>query len=481
MAAISQHDYGLLFLNLINILPLSTMLSKPTFFAFIIVAFEALFILQQWRHTIFHFLLLSYFFFAIKTYFLKSKQPRPVYLVDFSCYKPPSKCKVPFSSFIHHASMIEAFDTESVEFMAKTLVSSGLSQETYLPPALHCIPPKTHDRESINEAQMVLFPVMDELLSKTKLSPHDIDILIVNCSGFCPSPSLSSIIINKYSMKSDIKSYNLSGMGCSAGTIGVDLAQNLLKTHENKTAIVLSTEILSTGWYSGIEKPKLILNCVFRMGGAGILLSNKKQAENTSKYKLIHSLRTQRAYDDTAYYAVYREEDSRGILGVTFNKDLLQAVSETLRSHITLLGSQILPFTEQFFHVISILRKKLIDKSAEIYTPRFKTVVQHFCLPSSGKPLIREVAKGLNLNGRNIEPALMTLHRFGNQSSSSWWYELGYMEGKWRVKKGDKIWVLGLGTGIKCCSLVLECLRPIVEDDKESPWSCCIQQYPIQV
>ncbi|TYI53501.1 hypothetical protein E1A91_D11G009000v1 [Gossypium mustelinum] len=282
-------------------------------------------------------------------------------------------------------------------------------------------------------------------------------------------------------MKSDIKSYNLSGMGCSAGTIGVDLAQNLLKTHENKTAIVLSTEILSTGWYSGIEKPKLILNCVFRMGGAGILLSNKKQAENTSKYKLIHSLRTQRAYDDTAYYAVYREEDSRGILGVTFNKDLLQAVSETLRSHITLLGSQILPFTEQFFHVISILRKKLIDKSAEIYTPRFKTVVQHFCLPSSGKPLIREVAKGLNLNGRNIEPALMTLHRFGNQSSSSWWYELGYMEGKWRVKKGDKIWVLGLGTGIKCCSLVLECLRPIVEDDKESPWSCCIQQYPIQV
>ena len=81
-------------------------------------------------------------------------------------------------------------------------------------------------------------------------------------------------------------------MGCSAGAIGIDLAQNLLKTHKNSNAIVLSTEILSTGWYSGHEKPKLLLNCAFRMGSAGILLTNKKEARNTSKYKLLRSLRT---------------------------------------------------------------------------------------------------------------------------------------------------------------------------------------------
>ena len=71
-------------------------------------------------------------------------------------------------------------------------------------------------------------------------------------------------------------------------------------------------------------------------------------------------------------------------------------------------------------------------------------------MPTSGRPLIREVAKGLKLNERDVDAALMTLHRFGNQSSSSWWYELAYMEGKERVKKGDKIWLLGLGTGLKC-------------------------------
>ncbi|OMO85931.1 FAE1/Type III polyketide synthase-like protein [Corchorus capsularis] len=322
---------------------------------------------------------------------------------------------------------------------------------------------------------------MDDLLSKTKLSPQEIDILIVNCSGFCPSPSLSSIIINKYSMRSDVKSYNLSGMGCSAGAIAIDLAQNILKTYKNSNAIVLSTEILSTGWYSGHEKPKLLLNAVFRMGSAAILLTNKKEAKTSSKYKLLHSLRTQRAFDDKAYFAAFREEDGNGKLGVTFKKDLLQAVGETLKSHITILGGKIFPLTKKLWYVISIIRRKFVDKSAEIYTPSFKTEIQHFCLPTSGKQLINEVAKGLKLNGKDMEPALMTLHRFGNQSSSSWWYELGYMEGKERVKKGDKVWLLGLGTGLKCCSLVWECLRDIVGESERGPWNDCIHRYPVDI
>ncbi|OMO85932.1 FAE1/Type III polyketide synthase-like protein [Corchorus capsularis] len=369
--------------------------------------------------------------------------------------------------------------------MAKVLFSSGLSEETYLPPALHSIPPKTHHQESIKEAEMVLFPIIDDLLSKTKLSPQEIDILIVNCSGFCPSPSLSSIIINKYSMRSGIKSFNLSGMGCSAGAIAIDLAQNLLKTNKNSYAIVLSTEILSSGWYSGQEKSMLLLNCLFRMGSAAILLTNKKEAKTSSKYKLFHSLRTQRAFVDKAYFAAIREEDSCGKLGVTFKKDVLQAVSETLKSHITILGSQILPFSEKLRHVVSKFSKKFNFnyKSGEIiYMPSFKTVIQHFCLPTSGQALIKEIAKGLKFDERDMEAALMTLHRFGNQSSSSLWYELAYMEAKEKVKKGDKVWLLGLGTGPKCNSTVWECLRPIIGESKNNnnPWGDCIHMYPLQ-
>lgn len=56
-----------------------------------------------------------------------------------------------------------------------------------------------------------------------------VDILIVNCSLFNPTPSLSAMIVNHFKMKSSVVSYNLSGMGCSAGVISISLAKELLQ------------------------------------------------------------------------------------------------------------------------------------------------------------------------------------------------------------------------------------------------------------
>ena len=56
-----------------------------------------------------------------------------------------------------------------------------------------------------------------------------IDILVVNCSLFNPTPSLSAMIINHFKMRSNIVSYNLAGMGCSAGVIAINLAKELLQ------------------------------------------------------------------------------------------------------------------------------------------------------------------------------------------------------------------------------------------------------------
>ena len=160
-------------------------------------------------------------------------------------------------------------------------------------------------------------------------------------------------------MRSDIKSYTLSGMGCSASALAIDMAQNLLKIHRNSHAIVLSTEILSNGFYSGNDRSKLLLNCLFRTGSAAILLSNTKEAKEYSKYKLLRTLRTQRAFEDKAYHSAFREEDSEGKLGFTLKRDLLQVAGETLKSNITVLGSSMLPLSEKVWHGVSIFWKKI--------------------------------------------------------------------------------------------------------------------------
>ncbi|KAF3621327.1 putative alpha-L-fucosidase 1-like [Capsicum annuum] len=335
----------------------------------------------------------------------------------------------------------------------------------------------------MSEVHMVLFPVFEDLLVKTNRTPPDIDVLIVNCSRFCPVPSLSSIFVNKYGMRQGIKNYTISGMGCSASALAIDMAKNILKSHKNSVAVVLSTEILPTGWYPGKEPSMLVINCLFRMGATGILISNKKEAKNTAKYELLNTLRTQRAFNDKGYFSAYLEEDSDGFTGVKLKRNLLEEAGETLRSNIAVLGSQILPFTEKILYGVSILKKKLADKKSttEMYVPNFKSVIQHFCLPTSGKPVIKEVGKELNLGESDMEPALMTLHRFGNQSSSSLWYELAYLEPKERVKKGDKVWQLGMGSGPKCISLVWECIRPLSGEAQRGPWTETIDRYPLNM
>lgn len=59
--------------------------------------------------------------------------------------------------------------------------------------------------------------------------PLQIDILVVNCSVFSPTPSLSAAVVNHFRLKPTVITYNLSGMGCSAGLLSIALVRDLLQ------------------------------------------------------------------------------------------------------------------------------------------------------------------------------------------------------------------------------------------------------------
>lgn len=422
---------------------------------------------------------------AVLLFFLSgvywASRPTPVYLVDFACYKPEEDRKIANEAFTKMSEESGFFEPEMLNFQKRIASRSGLGDETYLPKGITARPPQLNMKEARSEAELVMFGALDSLFARTGVRPQEISILIVNCSLFNPTPSLSSMIVNHYQLRPDIMSFNLGGMGCSAGVISIDLARQLLKANPNSYAVVLSMENITLNWYSGNERSMLLCNCIFRMGGAAMLLSNKRTDRKRAKYELAHTVRTHKGADDKCFNCAYQREDDKGIVGVSLARELMAVAGDALKTNITTLGPLVLPFSEQLMFFLTLVKRKALKMKVKPYIPDFKLAFEHFCIHAGGRAVLDEIEKNLNLTEEHMEPSRMTLHRFGNTSSSSLWYELSYAEAKGRVSKGDRVWQIAFGSGFKCNSAVWRALKSIPAGCEGNPWADCIDKYPVKV
>lgn len=114
------------------------------------------------------------------------------------------------------------------------------------------------------------------------------------------------------------------------------------------------------------------------------------------------------------------------------------------------------------------------------YVPDFKLAFEHFCVHVGGKAVLDEMEEKVQLSEWHMEPS-MTLYRFGNTSSSSSWYELAYSEAEGRIRKGDRIWQVGFGSGFKWNSAVWRALRTIKPEQEKNRWTDEIDDFPVHV
>jgi len=219
------------------------------------------------------------------------------------------------------------------------------------------------------------------------------------------------------------------------------------------------------------------------LGGAAVLLSNKKAEKHRAKYRLLHLVRTHKGSEDKAFNAVTHEEDAEGRLGISLSKELMVIAGDALKSNITALGPLVLPVSEMVRFAYNFIARKILgSKKIKPYVPNFNQVFDHFCVHAGGRAVIDELQTGLRLSEGQVEASRMALYRFGNTSSSSIWYELSYIEAKGRMKRGDRAWQIAFGSGFKCNSAVWQCNRDIkVKTDGYGAWSDCIDRYPIYV
>ncbi|CAK7345844.1 unnamed protein product [Dovyalis caffra] len=367
--------------------------------------------------------------------------------------------------FVELAKKSGKFNDAAIEFQHRALKNSGIGDETYMPRVVFQPGHKITLKDGREEAAMVMFGAVDDLLAATKIRPKDIKILIVNCGILNTTPSLSSMVINHYKLSHSIQSFNIGGMGCAAGIIAIDLAKDLLNAYPGSYALVVSTEVVSHTWYGGSNTDMLLPNCFFRMGAAAMLLSSRRLDRWRSKYELKQLVRTHKGMDNRSFKSIRLNEDAEGKQGLLVSKDLVEVGGHALKANITTLGPLVLPVSEQVHFFTNLLFKK----KTRPYIPDYKLAFEHVCILATSKKVLDELQKNLELTEEYMEASKKTLERFGNTSSSSVWYELAYLEANARIKRGDRIWQLAFGSGFKCNSVVWKALWSFGKP-KRSPW-----------
>jgi len=390
-----------------------------------------------------------------------------VYLLDFETFEPPDNWKCSPDQILEAMRRQDCFTEESLQFMGRMVNQSGVGPRTAWPPgivqSLEGKPTERSTEASREEAKTVIFTIVRELLKKTKINPKDIDILVINCSLFSPTPSLCAMVINEFKMKQGISSYNLSGMGCAAGLISVELVKNVLAAKPNSTALIVSTEIITPNLYHGNDRAFLLQNTLFRCGGAAMILTNKWSAAFQARFKLLHVIRTIYIAEESMG-CVYETEDEIAHQGVRLSKDIVKVAGRAMEKNLTTLGPYVLPIREQaktaFWIVVRELFKRLKSMfglqlpKINPYIPDFKRGIDHFCIHAGGRAVIDGIEKNLQLHPHHVEASRHTLYTYGNTSSSSIWYEMKYVCNHLGITRGQRVLQLAFGSGFKCNSAV---------------------------
>ncbi|KAL9171082.1 hypothetical protein ABFS82_04G186800 [Erythranthe guttata] len=428
------------------------------------------------------FLIFSYFVALIPLIYtvwniLDQRRHQNCYILDYECYKAADERKLStkFSGEIIRRN--KHLGIADYKFLLKAIVSSGIGEETYAPKMVFDGREATPSlSDGVLEMDEFFSDSVGKLLARTGIHPSEIDVLVVNVSMLATCPSLSARIINKYKMKEDIKVYNLSGMGCSASLISVNIVQNIFKNLRNRNAVVVTSESLSLGWYNGNDRSMILANCLFRTGGCVMVLTNKPALKSRAMLELKQLVRTHHGSRDESYGCCIQKEDENGLAGFHLGKNLPKSATRAFADNLKQIAPKILPATELLRFAAALLFRKLRGGAGARPVINFKKGVEHFCLHTGGKAVIDGIAENLGLSEDDVEPARMTLHRFGNTSASSLWYVLAYMAAKGRLKKGDRVFMISFGAGFKCNSCLWKVLRDL--DGRNNVWEDSIHTYP---
>lgn len=125
---------------------------------------------------------------------------------------------------------------------------------------------------------------IDAALDRAGMSRQELNALIVVSITGIASPSLDARLINRMTLRPDIKRTPIFGVGCAGGAIGLTRAADYVLAFPDHAAAILCVEICSlTMQPEDFSTANLIASGLFGDGAAAVIVRGSRTAHRSSK------------------------------------------------------------------------------------------------------------------------------------------------------------------------------------------------------
>ncbi len=128
----------------------------------------------------------------------------------------------------------------------------------------------------IENAVALFEKLTDALLTEAGLGRGDIDAVVVSSSTGIATPSLDALVIERLSLRRDVRRLPIFGLGCAGGVVGLARAADLAKARPGSRVLFLVVELCAlTFRKDDTSKSNIVATALFGDGAAGAILSTE--------------------------------------------------------------------------------------------------------------------------------------------------------------------------------------------------------------
>jgi alkylresorcinol/alkylpyrone synthase len=265
---------------------------------------------------------------------------------------------------------------------------------------------------------------IESALCQAGLEPADIDHIFFTTVTGIASPSIDAKLINRMSMRADIKRTPIFGLGCVGGAAGLARAADYLRAFPSHIAMLVSVELCSlTLQLQDKSIANVIASGLFADGAAAALLMGGARSDSSPSPRVVASRSI--FFHDTEDMMAWRLVDSG--FQIVLSAGVPDLVRNRLRDGV-----------DTFLRSLGLLRRD----------------ITHWIAHTGGPKVLDAMEAALEIPRCALARSWKSLAALGNLSSASVLYVAAdFMDSK-TAQRGDYGVLLSMGPGF-CGELVL--------------------------